>query len=303
LEILLYYNKFFFYNGTFSNIFLNFFFTILIISFFIKIGAAPFHFWSVDIYDGSPLIATIFLIVVSKFSFLSFISHFFVFIFANVDYIWKVITFIVFISSILIGSIGAVFQTKLKRIFIYSSISNLSLIISFIYINTFYSVVFFFLTLLFYSISMFGLFSIFLLFYSNNGFCLRRLNSLVNFFFLNKHASVCFSIIILSLAGMPPFIGFITKFINLLILAEFNSVHFVFLIFILFSTVFTIFYYIRLIKVMFINNFRNFIFVLPLNFYLSFIISLIALFLCISFFYIDFFISFITFFLEDYYIY
>jgi NADH:ubiquinone oxidoreductase subunit 2 (subunit N) len=143
----------------------------------------------------------------------------------------------------------------------------------------------------------------FLLFYSNNGFCLRRLNSLVNFFFLNKHASVCFSIIILSLAGMPPFIGFITKFINLLILAEFNSVHFVFLIFILFSTVFTIFYYIRLIKVMFINNFRNFIFVLPLNFYLSFIISFIALFLCISFFYIDFFISFITFFLEDYYIY
>lgn len=303
LEILLYYNKFFFYDEFFSTILLNFFFVVLVVSFFIKIGAAPFHFWSIDIYDGSPLIATIFLIIVSKFSFLAFISHFFIFVFAGIDYIWKAIIFIVFVSSILIGSVGSVFQTKLKRIFIYSSISNLSLIVSFIYINTFYSTVFFFLTLIIYSVSMFGLFSIFLFFYSNNGFCLRRLNSLINFFFLNKCASFCFSIIILSLAGMPPFIGFITKFINIFVLSEFNYIHFIFLIFILFSTVFTIFYYLRLVKIMFVNNFKNFIFILPLNFYLAFIISFIALFLCISFFYMDFFINFISFFVEETFIY
>lgn len=303
LEILLYYNKFFFYNKFFPSVLLDFYFVVLILSFFIKIGAAPLHFWSVDIYDGSPLIATIFLIIVSKFSFLAFISHFFIYIFTNVDYIWRTIIFIVFISSILIGSVGAVFQTKLKRIFTYSSISNISLIISFIYINNFYSIVFFFLTLVIYTISMFGLFSIFLLCYSNNGFCLRRVNSLINFYFLNKGVSFCFAIIVLSLAGMPPLIGFITKFINLFVLTEFNIVHLVFLIFILSSTVFTIFYYLRLVKIMFVNNYRNFIFILPLNFYLSFIISSVTLFLCVSFFYMDFFISFISFFVEESFIY
>src|SRR5690606_20424225 len=130
LEILLYYNKFFSYDDFSSNLLINLFFIILIASFFIKIGAAPFHFWSIDIYDGAPLIATIFLIIISKFSFLAFMSHFFIFILGNIDYAWKVVIFIIFILSISIGSIGAVFQTKLKRIIIYSSISNLALFIS-----------------------------------------------------------------------------------------------------------------------------------------------------------------------------
>lgn len=303
LEILLYYNKFFSYDNFSSNLLINLFFIILIASFFIKIGAAPFHFWSIDIYDGAPLIATIFLIIISKFSFLAFMSHFFIFILTNIDYAWKVVIFIIFILSISIGSIGAVFQTKLKRIIIYSSISNLALFISFMFVNTFYSIVFFFLTLVIYSISMFGLFSIFLFFYSNNGFCLRKINSLANFFSLNKYAAICFCIIMFSLAGMPPFIGFITKFINLLILSEFNILNFIFLIFILASTLFTNFYYLRLIKIMFINNFKNFIFILPINFYLSLFIVSIALFLCVSVFYMDFFINFISFFLEDIYIY
>src|SRR5690606_32775615 len=113
------------------------------------------------------------------------------------------------------------------------------------------------------------------------------------------YAAVCFCIIMFSLAGMPPFIGFITKFINLLILSEFNILNFIFLIFILISTLFTNFYYLRLIKIMFINNFKNFIFILPINFYLSLLITSVALFLCISVFYMDFFINFISFFLED----
>src|SRR5690606_36408314 len=199
------------------------------------------------------------------------------------------VIFIIFILSISIGSVGAVFQTKLKRVIIYSSISNLALFISFMFVNTFYSIVFFFLILLIYSISMFCLFSIFLFFfsnsgfcffmffyffysivfffltlviystsmfvlfsiflffYSNSGFCLRKINTLANFFSLNKYAAVCFCIIMFSLDGMPPSIGFITKFINLLILSEFNILNFIFLIFILISTLFTNFYYLILI--------------------------------------------------------
>jgi NADH:ubiquinone oxidoreductase subunit 2 (subunit N) len=209
----------------------------------------------------------------------------------------------VFISSILVGSIGAVFQTKLKRIAVYSSISNLSLFVSFLFVNTFYSTAFFFLTLIIYSVSMFGFFSIFLFFYSNNGFCLRKLNTLANFFYLNKYISICFCIIMFSLGGMPPLIGFITKFINVLVLSEFNILNFIFLISILFSTIFTNFYYLRLAKIIFVNNFRNFIFILPVNFYLAFIISFISIFLCVSIFYIDFFINFISFFIEDTFIY
>lgn len=303
LELLLYYNKFFFCDQFFSNILINFFFSVLFISFFIKLGAAPFHFWSVDVYDGSPLIATIFLIIISKFSFLAFVSHLFIFILTNVDYIWKIFIFFIFFLCIIVGSIGAVFQTKLKRILIYSSISNLALFLSFIFINTFYSLVFFFLTLFIYSISMFGIFSIFLFFYSNKGFYLRKINALINFFFLNKLGAVCFSVIIFSLAGIPPFIGFIIKFINLFLLAEFNIINFIFLIAILFSTLFTTFYYLRIIKIMFINNFKNFIFILPLNYGLSLIISSITLFLCISIFYIDFFVNVISFFIENTFLY
>lgn len=98
---------------------------LLLVSMAFKVSAAPFHFWTPDVYDGAPTVFTSFMATIVKVAAFSA----FVILFADSTGVfprekWKVIIAIIIALTLIIGNITAVFQQSVKRMLAYSSISQ-----------------------------------------------------------------------------------------------------------------------------------------------------------------------------------
>jgi NADH-quinone oxidoreductase subunit N len=97
---------------------------LLFASMSFKVSAAPFHFWTPDVYDGAPTVFTYFMATIVKAAgFIAFIT-----IFNSqskaLGYTWELVLSFVIISTLLVGNIVAVFQRSVKRMLAYSSIAQ-----------------------------------------------------------------------------------------------------------------------------------------------------------------------------------
>nr|UPE50051.1 NADH dehydrogenase subunit 2 [Phyllotreta striolata] len=240
---------------------------LLNISLLTKLGAAPFHFWFPEVSEGLNWINNIFLMTIQKMAPLILLMY-------NPS-TYKILLLSVITSSI-IGSIYGLNQVSLRKIMAYSSINHLSwMLASFmenkiIWINYFiiYSLI---LTNIIY------IFNHFKLFYMNQLFLINNKNKLIK---------LIFSLNLLSLGGLPPFIGFMPKWLTLNFLMM-EKLYFIGLILIMFTLI-TLYFYCRMIfSNLTINLNENLIqFTNKLNYYfISFnIINLLLLFICSSLF-------------------
>jgi NADH-quinone oxidoreductase subunit N len=89
-----------------------------------KISAAPFHFWSPDVYDGSPNLVTAFMLTVVKTAAFAAFFRLFVVGFGDMSPFWSHSLAVIAALTMTIGNISAVFQTHFKRMLAYSSISH-----------------------------------------------------------------------------------------------------------------------------------------------------------------------------------
>ncbi|MFT4022648.1 MAG: proton-conducting transporter membrane subunit, partial [Flavihumibacter sp.] len=97
---------------------------LLLISLAFKASAAPFHFWTPDVYDGSPTVFTSFMATIVKAAvFIAFIRLFET-VFSASKYDWKIIFSILVAATLFIGNITAIFQQSVKRMLAYSSIAQ-----------------------------------------------------------------------------------------------------------------------------------------------------------------------------------
>ena len=97
---------------------------LLMISFGFKVSAAPMHFWTPDVYDGSPTAFTPFMATVAKVSvFVAFIRLFHS-SFGNISNQWQAVIAGMIVLTLLIGNITAVYQQSVKRMMAYSSIAQ-----------------------------------------------------------------------------------------------------------------------------------------------------------------------------------
>src|SRR5690606_2211208 len=113
------------FDSNIINVFFIYFCLIFIlVTIFFKLTAAPFHIWSPDVYEGSPLSSTIIFILVPKTIFLLLILRIFYSTFFDYFFVFKNIFLICGILSVLVGSLLALQQKRLKRLLIYSSISH-----------------------------------------------------------------------------------------------------------------------------------------------------------------------------------
>jgi len=89
-----------------------------------KVSAAPFHFWTPDVYDGAPTVFTSFMATIAKAAgFIAFVKVF------NTQYLalgysWTILLTFVILATLLVGNIIAVFQRSVKRMLAYSSIAQ-----------------------------------------------------------------------------------------------------------------------------------------------------------------------------------
>lgn len=222
-----------------------------------KIACAPFHFWSPDVYDGSPLSSTIIFSITPKIS----LVYFFIKWISCLNLIFFDIENILLfcgIFSAFLGTFYSLSQKRLKKLIIYSSISQIGFIVTGLSLNTLngHSAVLFFLFIyLITSILIWNHFSLFYLFQHNiNSFNNRNstslfLSSLTNFFETNKIWAFSFLIIFFSIAGIPPLTGFLAK---VLILSEVvNSQNILPAVLLIIISSISVFYYIRVIKILF----------------------------------------------------
>ena len=245
---------------------------ILSVGFLFKVGAAPFHFWSPDVYDAIPTIVTTFVAIVAKISifvFLLEIVHYTSNSLFISQYTWTSSLLVSSLLSLIIGTIVGLTQSRIKRLFAYSTISHLGFILLALSINSIESIQAFIFYLMQYSLSNLNAFIILisigfsLYYYANenkeykglldkNNSPIQLISQLKGFFNINPFLSLSFSITIFSFVGIPPLIGFFAKQ-TVLSAALDNGYVFLTLIAILTSVISAV-YYLNIVKQIFFDK-------------------------------------------------
>lgn len=97
---------------------------LLLIGLCFKVGAAPFHFWTPDVYDGAPILITSYMSTVVKVASFAGFLRLFSYVFVPLHDFWTPVLLVVIIITLFIGNITAMMQTSFKRMLAYSSISH-----------------------------------------------------------------------------------------------------------------------------------------------------------------------------------
>lgn len=232
-------------------------FFLICVSLFIKLSIAPFHFWSLDVYEGSPNTTTFFFAVVPKISLfvllmrLCYVSFYQIFI--N-DF--QLYFFGLAVLSVFVGSLGGLEQRKLKTLLAYSSISHTGYLLLSFSTGNVEGVQMMFYYLIIYMISGLSFWSVYLFliqkrdtyFNKNN----KELGDLVLLNESNSMLAFILAMTLFSMAGIPPIVGFLAK-VGIFLVVVKSSAYLISVASIVLSVIST-FYYIRFIKVLYFEN-------------------------------------------------
>lgn len=97
---------------------------LILVGFFFKISAAPFHFWSPDVYQGSPSIVTAFMATVAKIAAIASLYIVVNQVFVPMHHLYDILLILVCVATICIGNVLAIVQSNFKRMMAYSGISH-----------------------------------------------------------------------------------------------------------------------------------------------------------------------------------
>ncbi|KJV68922.1 NADH-quinone oxidoreductase subunit N [Candidatus Neoehrlichia procyonis] len=220
----------------------------ILISFCFKLSVAPFHIWTPDVYQGSPTIVTAFLSIVPKATFILLFIRILNEVFFKYVIHWQQILICVSAMSVCISSFGAIRQNNLKRLFAYAAIGHVGYMLVAISMFTSSSMVASVLYLILYLIMNIGIFAV-LLQYKDNDCDISYITNLCS---RNPLIAFCMTIIVLSMAGIPPLGGFFIKYDILLSLIE-NDFVVLAVLFALMSVV-ACYYYLRIVRAMYFDS-------------------------------------------------
>lgn len=183
---------------------------LLIVGLAFKVGAAPFHFWTPDVYDGAPILVTIFMATVVKTAAFAGFLRLFYFCFVPLQDFWMPVLLVMTIITLFVGNITAIVQQSVKRMLAYSSISHAGyLLFAIVAIGaTSADSVLFYATA--YSLStIIGFGALILVKKATGSEHFEAFNGLAK---KNPYLSLAITIAMLSLAGIPLTAGFVGKF-------------------------------------------------------------------------------------------
>jgi len=216
-----------------------------------KLGAVPFHMWVPDVYHGAPTAVTLYIGSAPKLAAFAMLVRLLVDGLIDLHDQWQGILIILAVLSMAVGNIVAIAQTNLKRMLAYSTISHVGFLLLGILTGTqsgFSASMFYAMVYVLMALGGFGM----IILLSRRGFEADRLD---DFKGLNKRSSwYAFMMLILmfSMAGVPPFLGFWAK---LAVLQEVIAADMVWLaiVGVVFSVI-GVFYYLRIIKLMYFDE-------------------------------------------------
>nr|AMP43703.1 NADH dehydrogenase subunit 2 [Dialysis sp. KW-2016] len=211
---------------------MNYLLYMLMTSLLLKSGAAPFHFWFPEIMEGLTWLNSLILMTWQKIAPLMLISYL----------LSNNITIIVLLS-ILIGSLGGLNQTSIRKIMAFSSINHLGWMLAAMMINENLWMLYF---ILYSYLSM-------ILIYFFNLFKIFHMKQMFNLFFNFKIIKFLLLMNFLSLGGLPPFLGFFPKWLIIQYLITNN--YLLMLIMMILMTLITLYFYLRMCYSAFMMNY------------------------------------------------
>jgi NADH-quinone oxidoreductase subunit N len=178
-----------------------------------KVSAVPFHFWAPDVYQGSPLAITAFMSTIVKIAAFSAFLRLFLNCFSVVQNTWLFTLQAIAISTMIVSSITAVYQSNIKRLLAYSSVGHAGYVLLALVTGSSDANGVIFYYLFTYSVASLLAFTVLTqLEKSDSGISLTDLKGL---FRSSPLLALAFTIALLSMAGIPPLAGFIGKYLVL----------------------------------------------------------------------------------------
>lgn len=212
-----------------------------------KVSAAPFHFWTPDVYDGTPTVFTGFMSTVVKVAgVIAFIKVFESRIEVMKDS-WNLNVSLIIILTLLVGNITAVFQQSVKRMLAYSSIAQAGFMLFALYANNVSSKEGILLYSAAYSLATLGVFAVLV---KMKDISFEGFNGLAK---TQPVLAFCTTIFLLSLAGIPLTSGFFAKYYMLKAAIETSGSFFIVIIAVLFAAV-SVYYYFKVIQAMYFKQ-------------------------------------------------
>ncbi len=256
----------------YKSYYINFSLLILSVGFLFKVSAAPFHFWSPDVYDAIPTIVTTFVAIVAKISifiFLLELVHYTSNSLFNFQFSWTSSLLVSSLLSLIIGTVVGLTQFRIKRLFAYSTISHVGFILLALSINSIESIQAFIFYLMQYSISNLNAFIILisigfsLYFYINdnkeykelpdkNNSPIQLISQMKGYFYINPILALSLSITIFSFLGIPPLIGFFAK--QMVLSAALDSGYVFLALVAILTSVISAVYYLNIIRQVFFDK-------------------------------------------------
>jgi NADH-quinone oxidoreductase subunit N len=220
---------------------------LLLVSMSFKVSAAPFHFWTPDVYDGAPTVFTSFMATIVKAAAFFAFVRLFENTFGSMHKQWQTLIVILIAATLLIGNLTAVFQQSVKRMLAYSSIAQAGFMLFSLFALSGLAKEGLVLYAAAYSLASIGIFAILIR---------MKDHTIDGFNGLGKQQpllGVTATVFLLSLTGIPLTAGFQSKFYMLMAAVQ-NGHHIWLVIFAVLCAAISAYYYFRIIQAMYFKE-------------------------------------------------
>lgn len=238
-----------------------------------KISLVPFHLWTADVYEGSPVNVTSYLSVISKGAAVFILMIVLFTVFRTIAPLWKDLIWVISVATMTIANLFAIRQNNLKRFLAFSSISQAGFILLGIIGGNqlgMASVIYFVLIYIFSNLGAFGVVSAI---FAQTG--KELISDYDGLYKTNPKLSLLMLLSLFSLAGIPPVAGFFGKFF--LFIAAAKSGFYILVLIALLNTIISLYYYLLVVKAMFMNQNDT-----PIPYFKSDFTTRLALIICIA---------------------
>jgi NADH-quinone oxidoreductase subunit N len=228
---------------------------LIFIGILFKLSGAPFHMWVSDVYEGSPFFITVLFSIVPKIVIFGVACRIFYFALYEGFFYWQSLGLFCGILSIVIGTLKALQQKKIKRFLAYSSIGHVGFLLLGFSTGTILGLQSLLFYLIIYTFMMLNIWAIAIVLEikkSNKYVQIKYINDLQGLAKPNVLLAYSLGINMFSMAGVPPLAGFFSKFYVLF--SAFESSFNILVILAILLSIVSAFYYMRFIKIIFFDE-------------------------------------------------
>ncbi len=217
-----------------------------------KISAVPFHMWTPDVYEGAPTPVTAFFATAPKVAAIVLLTRVAFEAFGTQIGAWQQIVIFTSLASIVVGALGAIGQSNIKRFLAYSSINNVGFILVGLATGTEAGASAMMVYLAIYVVMTVGSFVAVLMLKDENGEPIEAISQMAGLSRTRPALALCLAALMFSLAGLPPLFGFWGKLVVFWAAMEAGLVALATLAIV--GSVISAYYYLKIVKIMYFDE-------------------------------------------------